>query len=58
MDHRDIQNPRSFLVKSGFTYHAAGRLLRNELAGLRYLEMYHQAQEPAGGQTSGTSQVR
>lgn len=39
LEHRDIQNPRNFLVKAGFTYHAAGRLLKNQLPGTRYIEM-------------------
>jgi len=38
MELREIQNPRGFLVKAGFTYHAAGRLLKSELAELRYIE--------------------
>lgn len=38
MENRDIQEPRRFLVDSGFSYHTAGRLLKNQLPGLRNLE--------------------
>jgi hypothetical protein len=39
LEHREIQNPRAFLVKSGFTYHKAGHLLKNQIGGLRHLEL-------------------
>ena len=39
MDHRGIQNPRSFLVKSGFTYQSSRRLLKGEMACAYFIEM-------------------
>ena len=38
LELREIENPRKFLVKNGFTYSAAGRLLKNEIAGTRNIE--------------------
>jgi putative transcriptional regulator len=36
MRHRGISNPTHFLVKNGFTYHTANRLLRNEQDSVSY----------------------
>ncbi len=36
IETRGIQNPLQFLTKAGFTYHTAGRLLRNQIAKLDY----------------------
>jgi DNA-binding Xre family transcriptional regulator len=36
METKAIQNPLRFLTQAGFTYHTAGRLLRNQVVKLDY----------------------
>ncbi len=36
METKGIQNPLQFLTRAGFTYHTAGRLIRNQIAKLDY----------------------
>ena len=36
METKGIQNPLRFLTKAGFTYHTAGRMLRNQITKLDY----------------------
>ncbi len=36
IETKEIQNPLRFLTKAGFTYHTAGRLLRNQITKLDY----------------------
>jgi DNA-binding Xre family transcriptional regulator len=36
METKGIQNPLQFLIQAGFTYHTAGRLIRNQIIKLDY----------------------
>jgi DNA-binding Xre family transcriptional regulator len=39
MEHKGIQNPSQFLIKSGFTRHTTHRLINNKVANITYRSM-------------------